>query len=78
MIPFFGDQPFWGRRYFALGVMPKPIPHKHLTVERLVQAIRIATSDEVIRTRLATLNERMRTENGVARAIEILEKCSWS
>jgi len=78
MIPFFGDQPFWGRRYFALGVMPKPIPHKHLTVERLVQAIHIATSDEVIRTRLVTLNERMRTENGVARAIEILEKCSWS
>jgi sterol 3beta-glucosyltransferase len=77
MIPFFGDQPFWGRRYFALGITPKPIPQKHLTVERLVQAIHIAISDEDIRSRLAVLNKHMNTENGVARAIEILEKCSW-
>src|SRR5690606_20447509 len=28
--PFFGDQPFWGRRIFELGVGPEPIPQKKL------------------------------------------------
>ena len=78
VIPFFGDQPFWGRRYFALGVMPKPIPYKQLTVERLAHAIQIATSDEAMRTRVVALSKRICSENGVARAIEILQGSGWS
>ena len=74
MIPFFGDQPFWGRRYHTLGIIPKPIPQKQLTVERLAAAIKIATSDEAIRSRVAALSARIRAEDGVARAVEILQR----
>jgi sterol 3beta-glucosyltransferase len=31
--PFFGDQPFWGRRVAMLGVGPAPIPFRYLTPE---------------------------------------------
>lgn len=39
IIPFFGDQPFWGDRVHEKGVGPAPIPVNHLTLERLVNAI---------------------------------------
>jgi UDP:flavonoid glycosyltransferase YjiC (YdhE family) len=72
IIPFFGDQPFWGQRFYELGVTPAPIPHKRLAVERLARAIHLATSDEAIHTRMQVLSERIREEHGVRRAIEII------
>ncbi len=70
--PFFADQPFWGRTVHALGVGPRPIPHKRLGADRLAQAIEQAVSDEAMRARAADLGERIRAEDGVARAVEII------
>lgn len=72
MVPFFGDQPFWGRRYHALGIIPEPVPQKQLTAERLATAIRVATSDAGLRFRVAALSKQIRTEDGVGRAVDIL------
>jgi sterol 3beta-glucosyltransferase len=74
VIPFFGDQPFWGRRVAALGVGPAPIPLRKLTVERLSQAIHTAVSDSVMRQGSAVLGEKIRAENGIANAVAVLEK----
>jgi UDP:flavonoid glycosyltransferase YjiC (YdhE family) len=71
--PFFGDQPFWGRRVAALGAGPPAIPQKRLTAERLAEAIGTATSDEAMRGRAAALGEQIRAEDGVARAVELVE-----
>lgn len=68
--PFFGDQPFWGRRVQALGVGPPPLPQKRLTAEALAAAIRAVVSDDGIRARAAALGERIRAEDGVERAVE--------
>jgi sterol 3beta-glucosyltransferase len=73
MVPFFGDQPFWGRRYHALGIIPEPVPQKRLTVERLADAIKIATSDTGLHSRVGALSERIRAEDGVGRAVDILQ-----
>ena len=73
IIPFFADQPFWGARVFELGAGPAPIPKKRLTLERLADAIRAATSDEVIRGRASALGERIRAEDGVRQAVEVLQ-----
>jgi sterol 3beta-glucosyltransferase len=73
VIPFFGDQPFWGRRFCALGLTPQPIPQKRLTAERLAKAISIATSDVALRARVKAMSERIQAENGVARAVERLK-----
>jgi sterol 3beta-glucosyltransferase len=72
IIPFFADQPFWGARVFELGAGPAPIPKKRLTLERLADAICAATSDEVIRGRASALGERIRAEDGVTQAVEVL------
>lgn len=50
--PFFGDQPFWGKRVYQLGVGPEPIPQKKLSVESLTRALRRLTGDVVVRQRV--------------------------
>jgi len=72
--PFFGDQPFWGARVHALGVGPRPIPRRSLTADRLAEAIRAATSDREMRERAAALGARIRAEDGVARAVAVIER----
>jgi hypothetical protein len=74
VIPFFGDQPFWGRRVADLGVGPKPIPRQKLTVERLVKAIREALTDEDSRQRAYRLGKQIQAEDGIASAVEILHR----
>ncbi len=72
--PFFGDQPFWGRRVSELGVGPKPIPRQRLSVETLAEAIQRAVSDTAMRKNASHLGERIRAENGIARAVTVIEQ----
>lgn len=72
VVPFFADQPHWARTVHDLGVGPRPIPHRGLTADRLTAAIGRALSDEAMRVRAASLGERIRAEDGVARAVEII------
>ncbi|MDY0020531.1 MAG: glycosyltransferase [Anaerolineae bacterium] len=70
--PFFGDQPFWGQRVAALGVGPRPIPQKKLTVEALARAIHDATTDQEMQQRAQAIGERICAEDGMAEAISII------
>jgi sterol 3beta-glucosyltransferase len=72
--PYFGDQPFWGQRVYELGVGPKPIPRQRLTADRLTESIRCAVSDTAMHEKAACLGKIIQSENGIARAVEILEK----
>lgn len=72
--PFFGDQPYWGQRIFELGVGPKPIPKKQLDSEKLSNAISIAVRDIEIRERAAELGSKIRQEDGVTEAVQVLEQ----
>jgi len=74
VIPFFGDQPFWGQRVADLGVGTKPIPRKRLTAERLADAIHEAVTDETIRQRAAELGKQIQAENGIESAAEIISQ----
>lgn len=73
IIPFMADQPFWGRRLAELGVAPKPIPRKRLTAEALTDSIRQMTSDAPMRDRARVLGERVRAEDGIGRAVALVE-----
>lgn len=72
--PFFGDQPFWGRRIEELGVGPAPVAKKRLTVESLARAIARSTSDTGIATRARALGVKVSAEDGVGHAIAFLEQ----
>ena len=74
IVPFFGDQPFWGQRVAQLGVGPAPIPRRELTVERLAGAIHEAVTDPAMRGRAASLGATIRAEDGIARAIDVIEQ----
>jgi sterol 3beta-glucosyltransferase len=72
VIPFFGDQLFWGQRVAALGVGPDPIPRKQLTVERLTQVIRQAVTNRAMIKRAAELGAKIQAEDGIANAVAIV------
>lgn len=74
VIPFFGDQPFWGERVAALGVGPKPIARKQLTAEKLASAIQTAVTDQTMRQRAADLGKKIQAENGIANVVAIINQ----
>ena len=76
--PFFGDQPFWGRRVSDLGVGVPPIPQKSLDAVNLAEAIGRVVSDTAMQGRAARLGERIRDEDGVGRAIDFVERLAWT
>lgn len=71
--PFFGDQPYWGERVAALGAGPAPLPFRTLTVPRLASRIRLAVQDQGMADRANELGLRIRDEDGVGRAQEIID-----
>lgn len=74
IIPFFGDQPYWGRQVERLGVGPKPIPRRKLTAGKLAAAIQTAVTDQGMRQRAALLGETIRSEDGVGYAVEVIRQ----
>lgn len=78
VIPFFGDQGFWGQRIVKLGVGPEPIPRKQLTVERLAQAIQTALTDQTMRQRAANLGAKIQAEDGIANAVAVIQEIEKS
>ncbi|MGB7537827.1 MAG: glycosyltransferase [Anaerolineales bacterium] len=72
--PFAGDQQAWAERAAKLGVGPRMKDAKSLTAEGLAAAIEAAVNDPGLRSRAASLGEKIRSENGVARAVEVIER----
>ncbi|TVY48892.1 Sterol 3-beta-glucosyltransferase [Lachnellula occidentalis] len=63
IVPFFGDQPFWGAMVARAGAGPSPIPFKELDAEGLSKAISKALEPETLE-RAKELGERIREEKG--------------
>jgi UDP:flavonoid glycosyltransferase YjiC (YdhE family) len=74
IVPFFGDQPFWGRRIAELGVGPNPIPRAKLTSEQLASAIQQAVTDKGMHERANSLGSKIQAEDGIARAAEVIHQ----
>ena len=74
LTPFMGDQPFWAKRVRELGVGPEPIPRRHLSIQRLGDAIERTLGDDAMRETAADLGRRIRAEDGVSNAVAIIEQ----
>ncbi|SPJ82351.1 probable sterol glucosyltransferase [Fusarium torulosum] len=69
IIPFFGDQPFWGEMVAKAGAGPSPIPHSQLTAENISQAISYCLSEEASQAAMA-ISVKMECEEGVRAAVQ--------
>ena len=63
VVPFFGDQPFWGAMVARAGAGPVPIPYKQLTADKLGAAIEEALKPQVLE-RAKELGARIKEEKG--------------
>ncbi|KAL2822662.1 hypothetical protein BJX63DRAFT_427218 [Aspergillus granulosus] len=63
VVPFFGDQAFWGAMVARAGAGPDPIPHKQLTADKLVDAINFCLMPEILE-RAKALASKIATERG--------------
>ncbi len=74
VIPFMGDQPFWGRRVADLGVGPMPIPRKKLTANRLSEAITEAVANAGMLQRANELGQKIQREDGISTAVAFVDE----
>ncbi|BAE55182.1 unnamed protein product [Aspergillus oryzae RIB40] len=68
IVPFFGDQPFWGSIVARAGAGPQPVPYKQLTAEKLAEAINKALEPSTLE-KAEEIGKGMRTERGVQNAV---------
>lgn len=73
IVPFFGDQFFWGDRIHQRGLGPAPIPISQLSVETLTDAIRFMLQPEV-KSQAMELAKLIENEDGVAAAVDAFHR----
>jgi UDP:flavonoid glycosyltransferase YjiC (YdhE family) len=74
IVPFGGDQYHWARVVVKLGVAPQVPSVDKLTAETLARGIRRAIDDQDLRARAFELGETIHAEDGVSRAIDIVDR----
>ncbi len=68
-----GDQHFWGNIGYKKGIALKPIGLKKLTEKLLIDNAKSLLSTETLYTNSIALAEKIKNENGVEKAIELIE-----
>ncbi|KAF2854031.1 glycosyltransferase family 1 protein [Plenodomus tracheiphilus IPT5] len=72
VVPFFGDQPFWGQMIARAGAGPKPIPYKLMTAETLASSIKSALKDDV-RIACEKMAAQIAAEDGATETVKAIE-----
>ncbi len=71
--PLAVDQFFWGEKVYQLGVSPRAVPQRELTVEKLVNALNEMKIEIMMKENAKKLGEELRAEDGIANAVRALE-----
>jgi UDP:flavonoid glycosyltransferase YjiC (YdhE family) len=72
-LPRSAEQRVWARRWHELGVALPPLDPAALTPERLAAALSVAAGEPGLRAAAAALGARLRAEDGVARAVALIQ-----
>jgi UDP:flavonoid glycosyltransferase YjiC (YdhE family) len=72
VIPFMGDQTFWGEQIHKKGVGPKPVPFKKINSKILAELIKEAITSEQMKENARHLGESLQRENGSALAAAVI------
>lgn len=73
VVPFFGDQPFWGSMTARAGAGPKPTPYKTLTADQLAASIMEALRPESL-ARAKELSLKIKSEDGTEAGAQSFHK----
>ncbi len=74
VVPHMMDQYAWGRTIHELGAGPAPIRRRKLSKKSLARAITVAVADTTMRERAEEIGGRIGAEEGIANAVEALER----
>lgn len=74
VIPFGGDQPFWGWQVHEKGLGPKPIHRTLLTASKLADALRDLACNSRYAQNAAAVGRLMAAEDGARKAADIIER----
>lgn len=73
VVPFLGDQPFWGAQVHALGLGPAPLPARHLGTGLAGRLGDLVNTDSYA-SRAAEVGAAIRAEHGLAAGVQVLEQ----
>ncbi|KKF95776.1 Sterol 3-beta-glucosyltransferase [Ceratocystis platani] len=73
IVPFFGDQPFWGSMIARAGAGPPPIPFAKLTALKLAEALIVCGRPDV-RLKAKELGAKICQENGTMQGAQSFHK----
>jgi UDP:flavonoid glycosyltransferase YjiC (YdhE family) len=73
VVPFFGDQPFWGAMTARAGAGPFPVPYKDLNSDKLANSIKEALKPASLE-RAAELAKKVRSEDGTESGAQSFHK----
>lgn len=74
VIPFKGEQMFFGQTVARLGVGVEPLNRSTLTADAVRDALIRTTTDEVMKQRAGALGARLQQEDGVAKAVAVFNR----
>ncbi|KAM0752550.1 UDP-Glycosyltransferase/glycogen phosphorylase [Meredithblackwellia eburnea MCA 4105] len=69
VVPFFGDQPFWGEMIARAGAGPAPINHKKLNADNLTESIQFLLKPDV-QLAAEMLGKQIREEDGAKEIVD--------
>ncbi|KAG8920357.1 hypothetical protein FRC02_000954 [Tulasnella sp. 418] len=73
IVPFFGDQPFWGQMVFKAGAGPKPIEPRKLSSRTLADGISYCLTGEA-KLAAEAMGLKIRSEDGARSGLESFHK----
>jgi sterol 3beta-glucosyltransferase len=72
IVAFFGDQPFWGRRVFALRLGPKPMVKSELNADHLAALISEVCDNPAYEENARKIGHILRHEHGAQKAADVI------
>lgn len=74
VIPFGGDQAFWGDRIYQLKCGPRPVSRHHLKLSQLIKAIVKLLNNPEYRANAEALSRELAAEEGLMTAADLVEE----
>jgi UDP:flavonoid glycosyltransferase YjiC (YdhE family) len=68
------DQNYWGQQLYRVGVAEKPLHKRTVTPRKLAAHIHKVLNSPVLKENAQKMSEKMKTEDGVKKAVELIEK----